>query len=1136
MKLFKIKPCINQKILRMTRTSVFFMFFIVLALNSMAINTYSQTVRLSINIDRPNLKDAIVEIKKQTEFDFLYSKDVEHLYQASAQVKVKNGTIEEVLNQLFTHSRIKYQIVNNTIVLTPGNMATENKNTRQPSQQGITITGMVTDMDEPLPGVNVMVKGTTIGIITGADGKYTLTVPDRNAVLVFSYIGYVTQEVTVGDRTNINVIMGEDVLAIEEVVVIGYGTLRREAVTGSVASMKGDILREVQTGNVTAALAGRVAGVQIMQTDSKPGADMQIRIRGVRSLSASNDPLIVLDGIPFGGTIGDINPNDIKSIDILKDASATAIYGSRGANGVIIVTTDKGTKAAKAKASYNAYFGIKTLYSRYPMMSGDELYEMRKVAGIYKAGDEPSMGADEVKGVNTDWQDLMFKNSITANHNISVTGGNDNGSYLVSAGYLSDQSLMPNQDYSRINLRAAVDQGVGKYLRFGLTSNNNYNLTNGQNLGLYSTLASSPMMDPYNEDGSIKRVVRSIADNTWTYTRETVEALGDQRADNQRGFATYNSLFGEIKIPQIGLSYLVTAGLDLRTLDRGQYQGVGVFSETVTANSSASFSKSFYTKWSIEHLLTYDKQFDKHRVTINGLYAAEQSHYDRSYINATNIPADHFLYWNIGRAPTENIIFNPDNQQYWERGMISWMGRAMYNYDNRYMLSASIRRDGSSVLAKGHKYINYSAVSAGWNIANEGFMSSLDVINSLKLRGGWGITSNQAIDPYQTLGSLTDRRYNYGSSGTTGFYVSTVPNPELGWEYTQTWNIGVDFSLLKNRLNGTLEYYVANTYDILQSVSLPQSGGVGSYYANIGEMQNKGLELSLNGVIFDNKNGWTWEAGINFYTNSNKITKLATEDGKDEGNAWFVGHPINVIYDLEKIGLWQEGDPYLNILEPGGNVGMIKVKYTGEFNADGTPVRAIGAADRQIISADPKWLGGFNTRVAYKNWDLNLIGTYQHGGILVSTLHAANGYLNLLTGRRGNVKVDYWTPENTGAKYPKPGGLQSGDNQKYGTTMGYFDASYFKVGQITLGYNFDKKANWFQSIGFSNARLYFTLQNAFVLFSEFNKETGLDPVTNSRGNQNTAVVGGNYRASSMLTVGTNSPQTRNFIFGLNLSF
>lgn len=1005
--------------------------------------------------------------------------------------------------------------------------------------QTISVQGTVKDATgEPIIGASVVVPGTTNGTMTDTDGNYTIQASSQGKLTV-SFIGYLVQTIDVSGRNRIDIVLEEDNKVLDEVVVIGYGTQRREAVTGSVASMRGDVLREVQTGNVTSALAGRVPGVQIQQTSSKPGADMQIRIRGTRSLTGDNAPLVVLDGIPFGGTIGDINPNDIKNIDILKDASATAIYGSRGAGGVIIVTTHKGNAGAKPKVTYDAYFGIKTLYHRYPMMTGSELYQLRKDAGMYKDTEgNPTMGLDEAQGNNTDWQDLMFQNAITTNHNISITGGSESGSFNVGAGYYKDQALLPEQNYSRISLRAAVDQNIGRYLRFGLTTNNNYNVTNGQSIGLYNTLALSPLIDPWNEDGSWKTVVQSVGDKYWAYSRDAIESLNDRYADSQRGFGSYNSLYGEVKIPEVdGLSYRLTLGLDYRNVQRGRYQGMGVFSDTPTAASTASLDKNTYYKWAIEHLVTYEKTFNKHHLTLNGLYAAEQSHYDRSYANATNVP-EQFQYWNIGRA--ENVVYNPDEQDYWERGLISYMARVMYDYDSRYMFLASVRWDGSSVLASGHKWITYPGFSAGWNIARESFMESTnDWLDNLKLRIGWGLTSNQAINPYTTLGSLGTRPYNFGDSKQTGFYVATTPNPDLGWEFTKVWNFGLDFSFLRNRLWGTIEYYNADTYDILQSVNLPSTAGVGSYLANIGEMNNRGFELSLNGVILENLNGWTWEAGINLYSNRNRITKLASGQEKDELNKWFVDHSINSIYDYEKIGLWQEGDKYLDILEPGGNVGMIKVKYTGDYNADGTPVRAIGSEDRQVINTDPDWQGGFSTRVAYKNWDLNVLGTFQHGGILVSSLHTANGYLNMLSGRRGNVKVDYWTPENTDAKYPKPGGITSSDNPKYGSTLGYFDGTYFKVGSITLGYNFDSNAAWFKRIGLSSARLYFTLQNAFVLFSDFNKETGLDPVTNSYGNENAAVTDNSslpYRASSTLTVGTNSPQSRNFLFGLNVSF
>jgi hypothetical protein len=463
------------------------------------------------------------------------------------------------------------------------------------------------------------------------------------------------------------------------------------------------------------------------------------------------------------------------------------------------------------------------------------------------------------------------------------------------------------------------------------------------------------------------------------------------------------------------------------------------------------------------------------------------------------------------------------------------MGRAIYEYSDRYMITAIVRSDGSSILAPGHQWHTYPAVSAGWNIANESFMKNISQINQLKLRVGYGETSNQAVAPYSTLGRLSTSPYNFGpTNDVVGYYVSSLPNPNLGWEYSKTWNYGLDFSILNNRISGTAEYYITKTNDLLLGVNLPATTGVGSYTANVGNTQNKGFELSLNGTILDNHNGWTWTAGINLYSNQNKLVSLASGQTQNIGNNWFVGHSLNVIYDYKKIGLWQAKDPNLSTLEPGGNVGMIKVQYTGGYNSDGSPVRAIGPADQQIQNLDPKFQGGFNTTVTYKGFDFTAVGIFQSGGMLVSTLYSASGYLNLLSGRRNNVNVDYWTPTNTNATYPKPGGVMSGDNPKYGSTLGYFNASYLKVQTLALGYNFSKMG-WLKNTGINKLRLYFMVQNPFVMFSPYYKQTGMDPQTNSYGDQNAAVP---YSSSlhRILTIGTNTPETRNYLLGINLTF
>jgi len=991
------------------------------------------------------------------------------------------------------------------------------------------VSGIVTDSDgNALPVVSIQEKGTTNGVLSDASGTYRINLTTTEPVLIFSFVGYAPVEAAIGTQSVVNVTMVLSETGLEEIVVVGYGTQRKESVTGSVASMKGDEMRDIPSANITQALQGRIAGVDMEQTSTKPGATMQIRVRGTRSLNASNDPLVVLDGIPFGGSISDINPSSIKSVDILKDASATAIYGSRGANGVILITTNKGQSGQKAQFTYNSYYGLKKVFAQFPMMDGPEFVALREASGRY------TNGVDEFDNVNTNWQDLFYKNGMVTSHDLGVSGGTQKGGYSFSAGYYRDEAVLPGQNYSRFSINGTLDQAIGKYFRFGFITNNNYSISNGNNMGLYGNLSTSAISDPYNEDGTFKRTVKMILDENWVYARETIDALGDKWIDRTKAYGSYNTLFGEVKIPGVeGLKYRINLGANFRMTNGGSYTGEGVFSATPTTVSTASISNSLGTGWAVENLLTYDRTFaGKHQVNAVALYSAEKTMYNSSFIAAKDIPADAFQFYNLGRAAGE-ITVNPDYQNYYQTGLMSWMGRIMYSYDNRYMLSASIRSDGSSRLAPGHQWHTYPAISVGWSIANESFMDNISWIDLLKLRVGFGQTSNQAIDPYATLGRLSSRPYNFGSTYSTGFYVSSLPNENLGWEYSDTYNFGLDFGLWNNRLSGTIEYYITNTKDILLSVSLPPTSGVSSYMANIGETQNKGVEVSLNGVILDSPSGWRWELGFNLYANHNELIALASGQTRDESNWWFVGYPINVIFDYEKTGLWQEGDQYLSILEPGGNVGMIKVKYTGDYNEDGTPARKIGADDRQIMSVDPNFMGGFNTRLAYKGFDLTAVGAFKSGGTLISTLYSASGYLNLMTGRRGNVKVDYWTPENTNAKYPAPSGILSGDNPKYGNSLGYFDASYLKIRSLSLGYNIDN-ISVVKNAGIDKLRLYVTVQNPFVMFSPYHNESGMDPETNSYGDENAATTGTYQRR--LLTIGTNTPTTRNYLIGLDLAF
>ena len=1009
--------------------------------------------------------------------------------------------------------------------------------------QAQTVKGVVKDQNgDAVIGATVKVLGSRGGTVTDSKGQYSIEAPS-GSILSVSYIGYLTKQIRLRGENTVDIVLMEDNTTLKDIVVIGYGTQRKESVTGSVANVSAEKLMENPSSNITQALQNRIAGVDMQQTNSQPGAEMRIRIRGQRSLTASNDPLIVLDGIPFLGQLSDINPSDIKSLDILKDASATAIYGSRGANGVIMVTTNKGSLDTPAKVTYNGYVNFKTLFNKFPMMEGEKYVQMRKLAGKY------TNGLDERDDVNTDWQDLFFENGVSHSHDITVSGGTQSGTYSFGGSYNHDEGVIPTQKFDRFTLRANIEQKIGNFVRVGLSSTNTYNTKEGTQLGVYNALNMSPITDPYNADGSLKRVVHLGSDDIFVLTKDVIKANEEQWRQDTNTLATYNSLFGEIECPWLqGLKYRVNLGLNYRGTQIGGFTGKGFNSVNEKELSSASMENQTYKNYAVENVLSFDRTFnDKHQLNLVGMFSAEQTRYTQTHMSGRNVP-DYFQYYNIGAA-TQDVTVNPDWNKYWQAGLLSWMGRVMYSYDNRYMISAAVRADASSRLASGHQWHTYPALSLGWNIAREKFMENLNWIDNLKIRVGYGQTANQAIDAYTTLGSLGTTKYNFGPTGyATGYYPNALANKELGWEYSETYNYGLDFSFFNGRLSGTLEYYTMQTKDVLNKVNLPSTGGVSSYTANIGKTENKGFEASLNGIILDKKNGWTWEAGVNISLNRNKLVKLASgEGGRDEGNGWFEGYPIDVLYDYEKVGLWNTDDPdwqYFEIMEPGGNEGMIKVnggRYTEAEQKAGTipegknvgDPRAVGPQDRQIISLEPDFVGGFNTRIAYKNIDLNIIGAFQCGGKLISTLYGGSGYLNLLTGRRGNVDVDYWTPENKGAEFPRPGGIQSGDNQKYASTLGLFDGGYLKIRNITLGYNFS--GEWMKKVGISTLRLYAAVQNPFIISSSYYSMSGLDPEPNSMSDQgqfHATKLGGH----ALPVVGTNAPCTRNYLIGLNLSF
>ena len=1012
--------------------------------------------------------------------------------------------------------------------------------------QSFSLQGTVKDVKGiPLPGVSISIVGTTQGTITNIDGEYSMEVPG-DAQLKFQFIGFLAEIVSINNQTTINVTLKEDVVGLSEVVVVGYGTQRSSDVTGSIASMSSDRIRENASSNITQSLQGRIAGVEMTQTSSRPGAAMQIRIRGTRSLTASNDPLVVLDGIPFAGTLNDINTNDIKRVDILKDASATAIYGSRGANGVVMVTTFRGQTGVSTDpvVSYNGYYGVKTLMNRYPMMNAEEFMTWRDEAT--NNGASWQYGADEDKSLDIDWQDLVFQTGMVTSQDVSVSNGTKGGGYSFGTGYYKETTVLPGQDYERFSLRGSFDQKIGSRIKLGISTISSYAVTGGEsNNPLGGILSMTPLTNPYNEDGSINTDPLAINNMDSYYNPLMINSLGDQWKEERRNYSSYNNIYAEVKLVE-GLKYHINVGLNYRQSNYGNYKGAET-PYNADEISYATIENTLTTNWVIENLLSYDKTIEKHKIGLVGMYSNEQTESNVSSIEASDVTFDNIQYYNLGLISDDGeVTIDPDEQIYYKRGLTSAMFRANYAYDGKYLVTGTIRADGSSVLSEGHKWHTYTAFSLGWNATKEEFMKSVSWLNYLKPRLGYGQTSNQAIQPYETLGGLSTNYYNFGDRNVSGYYVSTLPNTNLGWEYSSTWNYGLDFGIFNSRVTGTLEYYNQKTKDVLVSQSLPSTSGVdGTYMANMGETENKGFEMSVNVSILKDNNGWDLDFGFNMYSNKNKITALASGQTYDKGNGWFVGQPIDAIYDYKKIGIWQLGeeDGVTKYEGDTGEVGMIKVEYTGEYDEKGDPVRQIGKGttleddDRQILgSVEPDFQGGFNTRLGYKGFELSVMGNFKKGGLLVSALHSQTSYLNMNSGRRGQIKIDYWTEDNPTNKYPKPYGPEESNNPKYASTLSYFDASYIKISNITLAYNFQKE--WLDKLAIDKLRFYVTAQNPFIFASDYYSETKLDPQPNSSSSDssNQAVAENAVVTNRVSVVGYNTPATRNFIFGVNVSF
>jgi len=983
------------------------------------------------------------------------------------------------------------------------------------------VTGRVVDAsNNPLIGIYVVEKGTNNGVITDADGKYSITVASGNSLLTFSSIGYESQQIIVGDQTSLNITLAGSVIGLDEVIVVGYGVQRKSDITGSITSVDVNKVRDVPSSNITKALQGKTAGVEIQNTSTRPGGSTQIRIRGNRSLSASNDPLIVVDGIPFGGSLNDISSDDIASLEVLKDASATVIYGSRGSNGVILIQTKRG-KEGKLKVTYNGYLGVATVTRKYDVYNAEEYVNLRTAAGYtnYLRNEKESM----LLGRETDWQDLVYQDGKTTNHEINLSGGTATTKYSFSGGYYNETGVLPEIGFARYTMRAAIDQEISKYVKIGMSTMNSYGITDGQSANpMWSLVSLTPLSIAYNIDGTLNE--RPGYDTEETYNPLTLADHSRWKEQNRRA-SSFNTFYAEVQILE-GLKYKLNTGIDFNQNKYNNYYGSNTPFRN-GAENNARVQNSDNLSYTIENILTFDKILnDVHKFNFTGLYSVQQSTSTRSRFDAINVPVDFLQYNNLSLA--ETVTAPNDFNDYSQWGILSYMGRLNYSLKDRYLVTLTGRADASSRLADGNKWHYYPAVALGWKIINESFMKNLSAVTNLKLRFGYGQAGNTAINPYSTLGGLTSNFYSFGPQGVRGYYVSTLPNKKLGWEATTTTNVGVDFGFIDDRITGSVDLYLQETKDLLLGKRLPASQGVpGSFLQNIGKTENRGLEIALNGDIIRPKSegGFSWTLSVNLFLNREKIVALQDSITRDVGNGWFVGEPSSSIFDYEKIGIWQLGE---EVDAAGFGAKPGDIKFRDISGPDGIPDGQITDVDRTILgSSQPVFQGGFTSSFEFKGFDLSIVGYTRVGGMIISTLHQPNSYINRLDGRRNGIKVDYWTPENPTNDMPAP-------NVNFVATrssvLGYFDGSFLKIRSINLGYNVPKRLVRFIGDDCS-VRLYSSVVDPFIFFSPYIEKGGVDPEPNGTG-----AGSGDPVPSRALSVGLNTPPTTKFIFGVNVKF
>jgi TonB-linked SusC/RagA family outer membrane protein len=962
------------------------------------------------------------------------------------------------------------------------------------------ITGVVTTADggQPLANVQVVVVGTQAGSVTRDDGRYTISVQPGTYRLRINRIGFAPDSatnvvVTAGGTATVDFKLNQQAVVLQQTVVVGYGSQAKQDVTGSVGSVKAEQIAQVPTTNPIEAIKGRVPGVDIITTGYKPGDGVRVRIRGQRSLKASNDPLYVLDGIPIAGGIGDLNPSDIESIDVLKDASATAIYGSRGANGVVLLTTKRG-KSGRTKVTYDGYTAMQNALRDVRMMNGEEFAQFKreayKTVGIYKCNDPaaikcaegdsvlrarnyftPNEWASIQNGTWTNWQDLVLRNGSQNSHQIGVTGGNDRTQFAVSGNLVQQNGIILGQDYNRKSMRLNVETQANSRLRFGGSAMLTRSLQNlGRGDGVYGeALSNNPLGPAYDTTGAL--IFKPTPDGQRVNPLSDVANHQDERA-RTRAFGT---LFASLNLVE-GLDWRVNFGPDLTYARRGQFRGAETQAKQ-GSGSDALIEEDRTFDYTLDNIVTFKKQLGSdHRFDNTFLYSIEKQTQEEHNSSVNGLPYEHQEFYNIGSANTIESV----SSRLREWALQSFMGRINYAFKDRYLLTVTSRFDGSSRLAPGHKWAVFPSVALGWRVIDEPFLRNSNLVSNLKLRSSYGRSGNTAVDPYATQGGLSRTTYAFGDVAGYGYRPGSMPNPNLEWEKTDQVDVGLEWGLFRDRLSGTVDVYRAWTHDLLMDRQLPPTTGFASITENIGETQNDGLELALSTVVLDGWKGVRWTTDFAYSVAKNKITRLYGGTNDDIGNRWFIGQPINggnnsVYYDYKFAGIWQLADS-LEAKKYAQVPGQIRV---ADLDGDGK----ITAADKTIIgNTYPSWTGSVNTRLDWKRLDFSAMAITRQHYMVENEFRTSN---STMAGRYNNILVNYWTPTNPSNSDPRPNADQ--ENPIYGGTRAYEDGSYVKIRNITLGFTVPEGLA--RRAGAETLRLYATAQDP-VMFTKFR---GLDP-------------------------------------------